>query len=193
MESPGNLENYWWHKYFELPPPNPKIKVLRLYMNSTKMLERKVTMKDVIEALKRGQGKEGIPSSSMYFAHSSTAVGILDIYPNPEHIKDPIMKLKKEIKKGSSEGVSYREEFSADVFIDNVILPNLENIRIKGVPQIKEIYPIKSPVWKIVSNERKASLWEKESMGGIKESEIHNTYWILDLDQKYLEYISCKA
>lgn len=192
MESPDKLEKYWWHRYFELPAPNPKIKVLRLYMNATKMLERKVTMKDVVEALKKGQGKEGIPSSSMYFAHSSTADGILDIYPNPEHIKDPIMKLRKEIKKASPEGASYREEFSIDVFIDNIILPNLENIRIKGVSQIKEIYPVKSPVWKIVANERKASLWEKESMIGIEESDIHNTYWILDLDQNIMSISAVK-
>ena len=186
MDTPGNLDQYWWHDYFELPPPSPRIKVLRLLMDSTKMMERKVTMKDVVEALKKGQGKEGIPSSSMYFAHSSTADGILDIYPNPDLIKDPILKLRKEIKKASPEGSSYREEFSIDVFIDNIVLPNLSNIRIKGVSQIKEIYPVKSPVWKIISSERKASLREKETIPDIKKEERHGTYWVLDLDQNAL-------
>jgi len=186
VDSPEKLDKYWWHQYFELPPPDPKIKVLRLFMDPIKMVERKVTMKDVVEALKKGQGKEGIPSSSMYFAHSSTAEGILDIYPNPKIIKDPVLRLRKEIKKGTSTGTSYREEFSIDVFIDNIVMPNLSNIFIKGVPHIKEIYPIKSPVWKIVANERKEQLFEKEAIPEIKEEDIQETYWIIDFDQNIL-------
>jgi len=71
-------------------------------------------------------------------------------------------------------------------------MPNLSNIRIKGVSQIKEIYPVKTPVWKIVANERKAQLYEKEAIPEIKEDDLQDTYWIMDFDQNILSVSAVK-
>ena len=181
IDTPDRMESFWWHKYFTVPPEDDRTKVLRLQLNPILMVERKVTIKDVVMALKHGQGKDGIPSSSMFFAHSSTAEGILDIYPNPDLIKDPVAKIELEIKKGSIEQTSYREEYSADVFIDNIILPNLDNIRIRGVADIKEIYPVKATVLRVVSKEEKLVLADKERYELDRKTVFWKIYYDLNL------------
>nr|QBK91971.1 MAG: RNA polymerase domain protein [Pithovirus LCPAC304] len=181
IDTPDRMEQLWWHKYFTLPPEDDRTKVLRLQLNPILMVERKVTIKDVVMALKHGQGKDGIPSSSMFFAHSSTAEGILDIYPNPDLIKDPVAKIELEIKKGSIEQTSYREEYSADVFIDNIILPNLDNIRIRGVADIKEIYPVKATVLRVVAKEEKMVLADKERYALDRKTVFWKIYYDLNL------------
>lgn len=188
VDFPDKLEEYWWHRYFDLPPPDKRIKVLRLMLNPIVMVERKVSIKDVVTALQRGQGKDGIPSRSMTFAHGSTSQGILDIYPNPEIIKAPVSEIEREIKKGTLEQTSYREEYSVDVFIDNIILPNLENVRIRGVPMIKDIYPIKAKVLMVISKE------EMLGLSGIGEFGLDpdNVYWKIYYDLNLLSYSPIK-
>lgn len=181
VDFPDKLEDHWWHKYFDVPPLDKKIKVLRLILNPIVMVERKVNIKDVVTALQRGQGKDGIPSRSMTFAHGPTAEGILDIYPNPEIIKSPVSDIEREIKKGTLEQTSYREEYSIDVFIDNIILPNLENIRIRGVPKIKDIYPIKAKVLMVISKEEMLNLNDINAFGLDPEKVYWKIYYNINL------------
>jgi DNA-directed RNA polymerase I, II, and III subunit RPABC2 len=179
----------WWYKYYDKlnSMKNKPDKILRLYLDTVAMVERKVTMTDIVHALKKGQGKEGIPDSSIMIVHSPTSEGILDIWPNPQYIKGPVKKLEQELVKGRGEASAPRPEYSIDVFIDIIILDKLDKIRIKGISKIRGLFPENTTVWSIIAKEAKANLLQKERWG----LDVSQTYWVmtLDINQMYISVV----
>jgi DNA-directed RNA polymerase beta' subunit len=166
-------EKKYWYAFFPAVPQDPYQYVLRLHLNPVRMLERRVTMQDVAKTL-LGEST----ASSIYVAHSSTSEGILDIYTNPKRIAAALEKIQKQLQQKQTGVASFRTEYSSRVFLSNVILPNLKNMRVKGVAGITEIFPVKEPVWSLILKERKPTGREMKDW----ELETDRHWYVLELD-----------
>lgn len=191
VDHPINLgtRDYWWYSYFQdLPDITDETRVLRLLLDSTLMVERKVTMADVVHALEKGQKKDGIPPHSLYFVHSPTVEGIIDIYPDPRLIKQSIGKIEDTIDAGTLTRTANRGRYRPAVFLNNIILANLDFIHIRGVLDINKIYVSKNPILEILEKEYKVSLDER-SRYDLSHREI---YWRILYDTNILAYSPIK-
>lgn len=191
VNHPANLntEDYWWYSYFtDLPVIEDETRILRLYLDSTLMVERKVTMADVVHALEKGQNKDGIPPHSLYFVHSPTNEGIIDIYPDPRLINQSIGKIEDTIDAGTLTRTANRGRYRPSVFLNNIILANLDFIHIRGVLDISQIYVTKAPVLEILEKEYRVSLDER-SRYDLPSGEM---YWRILYDMNILAYSPIK-
>lgn len=135
------FKRYWWHDTADIlfdNVPNPT-KVLRLYLNTSEMYKHRVSIKDLANSLER----EIPPSITCVYGPISD--GIIDLYCNPSVI-----------------GVSLKNKEKAAVpldlieatYLETIVVPELDKIRVKGISGIKSLYPIVSPVWRMVLLER---------------------------------------
>jgi hypothetical protein len=170
-------EKEYWYAFFPAVPRDPYQYVLRLRLNPVRMLERRITIQDVAKTL-IGEST----ASSIYVAHSSTSEGIIDIYTNPKRISAALEKIQKQLQQQQDGVASFRTEYSSRVFLSNVILPNLKNMRVKGVPGITEIFPVKEPVWSLILKERKPT--PKETKDWQLETDKH--FYVLEFDRAKL-------
>lgn len=144
IDSPDVLQRYWWHNTTELllgkKIPN-STKVLRLFLNVPEMYKHKVTIKTLADVLERE-----IPPSAVAI-YGPIGDGIIDIYPHPTIINETLKKGKeKDLVPDSLIELTY---------LETIVWPELENIRVKGIAGIKDLIPLVSPVWRIVLLERK--------------------------------------
>lgn len=141
IDHPRNLKSYWWHAATELllqKQVPPSTKVLRLFLNINEMFKHKVTIAELAAVLERE-----IPPSAISI-YGPIGDGIIDLYPYPAIIADTL-KGKERIEPTLAELT----------YLESIVLPELKNIRVKGISGIKEIYPIISPVWRMVLLQRK--------------------------------------
>lgn len=143
IDSPTVLQQYWWHTtapiLLKKTPPN-SAKVLRLYLNTTEMFKHRVTIAQLASVME----KEVPPSVTAIYGPIGD--GIIDLYPDPQLIEQTLNK----------EGINAVTTELADVaYLETIVRPDLQTIRVKGVAGIKKIYPVVSPVWRIVMLERK--------------------------------------
>lgn len=188
MDHPDNFEEkYWWEKYFEFEDMevDENTRVLKLELDTVLMAERRITIKDIVESLDKDKNKNGIPPGSMYFAHSPTSDGILYIYPNPDRIKQPITDIENKINQESIVRTSHREGYRSDVFLNNIVLANLDDVHIKGVLDIKGIYVSETPILSMISKEYKITEPYEISKYNLIPDEI---YWKIIYDTNLLEY-----
>lgn len=161
-----NLEKYWWHEHFETIH-NRKIPkstmIMRLYLNLDVMCKQKVTIADIAKVLEN----EDTPSVMCVYGPLSAA--ILDIYPDPTKIVAILntskkLQRKKKSKEGDTDDMGELEtknlfghvdpDFAEKVFLESIVLKDLDTIKVKGITGIKEIYPVVRPVLSIVADER---------------------------------------
>lgn len=148
IESPNNLQKFWWHDAASVlildsnqQIPNSS-NVLRLYLNVIEMYKQRVTIKQLVSSLEREQG------SRFVAIYGSIDDGIIDIYPIPYLISDAF--------KGKNIS-TLPTEIVETSYLSDIFYAELKNIRVKGISGIKELYPIISPVWRIVLMEHKVT------------------------------------
>lgn len=148
IDSPNSLERYWWHDSFSLFSPTKVIpkssKVLRLFLDIAEMYKHKVTIEHLASILEKE-----VPQSVIAI-YGSIGDGIIDLYPNPDHIKETLQKFSKEKEKAI-----IPDHLSQDTYLADIVLPELSRIRVKGIADIKRLVPVVSPVWRMVFLERK--------------------------------------
>lgn len=145
IDSPQVLTRYWWHDVapilLEKQIP-ASTKVLRLFLNVTEMYKHKVTISELAAALERE-----IPPSAVA-VYGPIGDGIIDLYPQPGLITDTL--------RGREKG-AIPSELAELTYLESVVIPELKNIRVKGISGIRQLYPVVSPVWRMVILERKLS------------------------------------
>lgn len=145
IDSPARLERFWWHDAAPsllgktIPASH---NVLRLYLNTVEMFKQKVTIAQLAAVLERE-----VPPSSLAI-YGPISDGIIDVYPvNVTVFDDKI-----------------RQQLTPDLveltYLETIVVPQLPKIRVKGIAGIRSLFPIVSPVWRIVLHERK--LTEKD-------------------------------
>jgi len=143
IDSPNVLQRFWWHDAAPaLLKKNvpPSTKVLRLFLDIAEMYKYRVTIAELAIVLERE-----VPPS-VVAVYGPIGDGIIDLYPHPELIG----KVK--------DAAAVPPELLEITYLETVVYPELKNIRVKGIAGIKQLYPIVSPVWRIVMLERKLAL-----------------------------------
>jgi len=84
---------------------------------------------------------------------------------------------------------SHREGYRADVFLNNVVLANLDDVEIRGVLDIKEIYVSETPILSMVAKEYRIRESYEFSEYNLLPGEI---YWRIIYDTNLLTYSPIK-
>lgn len=146
IDHPDKLTEYWWHSEANVlvfhGRPKPKSqRVMRLVLNVEEMYKHGVTIAQLAKVL------ENDTKQSMLFPiYGPISDGILDLYP--ENVVLPTKKGKTPVT-----AVHIMEQ----IFLKREVYPKLKDIRVKGIANIRQIYPVVFPVWSIVSVEREMS------------------------------------
>lgn len=116
---------------------------LRLNLNINNMYNSKILYNDICEAIENKIQGESVICIQYSNIH-------IDIFP----IKNKIMNVLKGVKKDSKlplveDGITKLPI----IFINSIIIPNLNEIKIKGIKNISALYPEKQSVWSIVDDE----------------------------------------
>lgn len=146
IDSPNALQRYWWHDSAEylLGKYIPKsTQVLRLFLNTAEMFKHKVTIAQLANILEKED------HSAVTVIYGPISDGIIDVYPDPGRIAEPMTKIING---------TVPSEIAEITFFETLVLPDLKTIRVKGISGIKSLYPVVSPIWRIVLLERKISL-----------------------------------
>lgn len=152
IDSPDVLPRYWWHEAAELLLDKKipeSTKVLRLFLNVPEMYKQHVSIKDIADALER----ENPPSIIAVYGPISD--GIIDVYSHPTIVAE---LLKKREERGM-----IPPQLVELTYLESIVMPDLETLRVKGISGIRNLVPVVSPVWRIVLQERK-----------LQESDIRN-------------------
>ena len=143
IDTPQNLGRKWWHDTAHLLLQKqipPSTKVMRLFLNTVEMYKHRVSISELASVLER----EAPPTVIAIYGPISD--GIIDLYPIPAII---IETLKESIK-----GV-IPLDLTEFTYLESMVYPELKKIRVKGISGIKQLFPIVSPVWRMVILERK--------------------------------------
>ena len=143
IDSPLVLKRFWWHDSAEslLRKQVPQsTKVLRLFLNVIEMFKHRVSIAELAAVLERE-----VPPSVVAI-HGPISDGIIDIYPHPTIIMDTLKAGKRGAVPANLAELTY---------LETIVYAELGNIRVKGISGIRHVYPIVSPVWRIVILERK--------------------------------------
>jgi hypothetical protein len=145
IDNPDVLQRYWWHETAPLllnKQIPPSTKVLRLFLNVPEMYKHKVSIADLAAVLERE-----VPPSCVT-VYGPIGDGIIDVYPRPDIISDTLLNMTKN-------KTPIPRELAELTYLETIVMPQLGEIRVKGISGIKKLYPIVSPVWRMVILERK--------------------------------------
>lgn len=148
VDTPDNIigdEQPWWYDIFESVIRDDFRQagsqyILRLKLNVSALISYRVEMKDIAEAIERGDKDK---PSCLICVYSPISEGIIDVYPI-ERVLQSCLK--------STEGIT--TENASLIFLSTIVLPSLDKVQIKGVTGIRALYPINSPVLQIVKDEK---------------------------------------
>lgn len=169
IDTPTNLERFWWHDQapFLLNKELPhSTKVLRLFLNIPEMYKHHVSIRDLADVLERE-----VPAS-VIAVYGPIGDGIIDLYPHPALINETM----------KNHGMTaLPTELAELAYLESVVRPELDKIRVKGISGIKNLVPIISPVWRMVIHERK--LMESDINDQVREQLspglVNKSGWLL--------------
>lgn len=140
------FQKFWWHQGIdlllrkELPPSKM---IMRLTMDKIKMYKHRVTMKNIADALER----ENPPTVMAVYGPFDS--GIMDIYPIIENLQT-VVKSRTGDKK-----VVFHPDYIDQVYLEDIVKPELKNVRVKGIFGITALEPVIRPVLSMIVSEIK--------------------------------------
>jgi RNA polymerase Rpb1, domain 5 len=143
-----------------IPTPQQSHWVLRLTVNVDTMYRFKITAKELSDSIEGGSPEmiTCIYSPIVWRDDVQTIVDdvgnviedkikvatvYIDIFPDDAQIRDV---------GGLDVSIAGQENIGM-IFLESELRPSLDQIRVKGIPGIENIFPIESPVWQVVENE----------------------------------------
>ncbi len=171
IDNPDNFEQYWWVTLYpqltgrELPRTSA---VVRLELNKVTMYAQNITMEDVANAI------ETFNTPNIVVVVPGPAdSGLMFVYPDEELVIDPLKKKKIPIA-----------DNVAETFLNEIFLPTLDRIIIKGIQGIRAISPISTTTWGVVEDEIKAATPELlEEIVDMVDRVRAERSWILHLSR----------
>lgn len=146
IDNPENLGSRWWHDVAPIllgkDIPRSTL-VMRLFLNIEEMYKHKVSISKLAEVLERE-----VPSSVVCI-YGPIEDGIIDLYPKPEMIT---VTLRNRL---GPDRPAVPPQLAELTYLETIVRAEFKNIRVKGIAGIKRLYPLVSPVWRIVAHERK--------------------------------------
>ena len=142
IDNPENFEDYWWVSLYpsltgkSLPKSSA---IIRLELNKNRMYSHEVTMEDIVNAIESYNLPEMVKVVPGPFE-----TGLIFVYPDENIASEPLRHLKIP----TSDNVS-------QTFLNEILLPQLPKMQIKGISGIKSIDPTSVTTWSIVEDEIK--------------------------------------
>lgn len=142
--------------------------ICRIFLDVRKMYEMRITMEDACNAIRRSNEDIVlcIPSPMGWYRKSGS-------YDYPQSIIDIFAYENKAEAKLRSMKIPFEDRVINSVFFTMIVLQNLDKVYVKGIPNIKDAYPIDISVWSVVIDERQAIRDDLKLFFGVdvKESE----------------------
>lgn len=145
----------WYNLFYstirpkDKPDKIPKY-IMRLYLKVDVMYLHYITMKDLSDVLENNRYAE--KNGGLTCIYSPTSEGIMDIYP----IESIIMSNIRDNEIITHDNISL-------IWLSSTVLPNLHQIQIKGITNIKDLFPMPLPVptivYKQVKDDNDPNLW----------------------------------
>nr|QBK89850.1 MAG: DNA-directed RNA polymerase subunit alpha [Pithovirus LCPAC101] len=155
----------------------------RITLNVHMLYEHKITISDVCNKMsERGNGQVICINSPYMYDDNGNLIAYVDIYPIKEKVKERLSKDNK------SSVFDPDDEYTgiSQIYINTVISRELGVIKIKGIDNIKDMYPEEYSIWDIVVGETKTKTKAnrylltldklKMSRTGISENDIYKLW-----------------
>ena len=161
IDTPENIigeNDVWWYTYFRLFVRNDiptSSRIMRITLNVNALYEYKVLPSDVAKTIENQQAPQVICVYSPILYKEKLEdvtdeagvvrtirrrypVAYIDIYP-----LEGLIQVKSQVN----------QEMASISYLESIILPNLDQVIIKGVPDITGIFPVITPIWRVVKSE----------------------------------------
>lgn len=154
INSPLDLGIEWWHYTYETATGrtvrsvihkdiHQVSTVLRLYLNINSLYENRITMDQIVSAI------DARNSGTVMCVASPLAIGIIDIYPNEEKIREPLQADKRQLTT-TMHIPMFSLDFAPFTFLNTIVYPSMHKIWIKGTAGITRLFPSDSSIWRVV-------------------------------------------
>ena len=154
INSPLDLGIEWWHYTYETAigrtvrstihkDIHQISTVLRLYLNIDALYENRITMDQIVSAI------DARNSGTVMCLASPLAIGIIDIYPNEEKIREPLQADKRQLTT-TMHIPMFSLDFAPFTFLNTIVYPSMHKIWIKGINGITRLFPSDSSIWRVV-------------------------------------------
>lgn len=133
--------SYWYADYLKIYETEVSAWGLRLYLNPQLMFDYRITIAELRNSLIREQ------PTLINLVISPLHENIIDIYPVESQIG------------GAFESRFKNQEIEATpvIFLQNLLLPLLSKMKIKGIERITNLFPVNVPVWAGIKTVQKIS------------------------------------
>ena len=132
----------WYQTYLKLLPTDLGKYGLRLYLNTQHIFDYRINISEIRDALIKER------PSLINIVISPTFAGIVDIYPIEANLGQAF---ESEMGKGTQIDPNY----TSIIFLQNLIIPQLDKIKIKGIEKIDNLFPVAVPIWSTIKNIQK--------------------------------------
>ena len=141
IESFDQIEQPWWYEPYKLLVRSDfqSKSVLRLSIDVDMLYAYKIDMEDIAKVIEHDQDQ------SVICVYSPMNIGEIHIYPIEQNISSKI----------SNQGIIGNDNASL-IFLWEIVIPKLDQLKITGVEGIRQIYPVDAMVWQIVKEEQPA-------------------------------------
>ncbi len=143
IDVPANFDMPWWVDFYtsltgkELPVADT---IIELKISKSMMVAHAITMEDLTRVIEN----HNVPEVIRVVAGPIES-GLIYVFPDQSRVAAPLQKMKIPIAENITE-----------TFLTEIFLPQLPRINVKGIPDIKSIFPTASTTWAIVEDYYKA-------------------------------------
>jgi hypothetical protein len=148
IESTSHMEEPWWYAPYRLLIRNDfkANSVLKLSIDVNMLYAYKINMRDICKVIEQDR-------STVICVYSPMNIGEIHIYPVEKEVDKPVAKTEAVMDKSNS----------SMIFLWNVVIPALSNLKITGILGIRQIYPVEAKVLQVVKDEKpvpgKEKMW----------------------------------
>lgn len=179
-----NLPQYWWNVQYpllmekEMPD---SIKILRLYLDGNAMFKHRVTISQLASILENDPNKPG----ALVTCHGSQQDAIIDVYTDY-----PVIS---EILSQKASGVVLEQSIAETAYLETIVMPELEKLRVKGISGIKNLFPRVINVTSMVFLERKLKESDLNSKEIVKQvGKNFERTWVLLANEEVMKTTGLK-
>lgn len=186
----ANFQLEWWHDaYLLITGKNIREilgkelsevdVVLRVKLDVPKMYEYGITMDKVVTAIEQYNSTK----ATVLVIPGPQHTGILDIFPIERTIQEPLTEAvypKANRPPKRNQGI-YSPELATKTFLNQIVVPDLNNIFIQGIQGIRSLFPKDAPVWSAIKDERR--VYSNAELTNNPQREVLARKWRLFLNR----------
>jgi hypothetical protein len=142
-------EEWWYSLYEDVVKKRRKVGkskfYVRMYLNKLAMYKYKITMNDIVNKLENDSSGD---IQTLTCVPSPISHAIIDVFTVDQVIQDTI-----KTKINSEDYAGINEQNASIIYLQQIFIPSLNTLTIKGVPNIISLTPITVPTLSIIRTE----------------------------------------